>query len=669
MDRPTISLALIVKNVEKTIEKCLDSFSQCVDEIVIVDTGSTDRTLEILPKYTDKIYHFEWIDDFSAARNYNFSLCTGDFLFWNDGDDFIDVDNIRKIKEFDFSDKEIVICNYIYARDEFGQPLSIVPRERIIKRSLGLQWCEPIHEYLPLRGAKVFVSDITTIHNKQHGTSERNVKILEKIVNKEPVNPRNLYYLGKEYLEFGRYDEAIVYLEKFIAHKDLFWEDCFQAYYKLALCYLYKNDGAGFKRNLFESIKIEDGWAEPFYQLGLFYMNQLQYQKAIHWFEYCTKLKRTPGLLSPYQPEYYTWLPYLNLCVCYDKIGEVEKAYDCNKKVLEYRQDKRAISNEELLARVLREKKAAKITKKNGEDKRLHLGCGGKRIDGYINVDIFKAPGVDEIFSMDAIPYQDGTIGGILSEHSLEHLTFEAAELALKEWYRVLKPGGELLLYMPDFENCCKSYLNAPLEDPYFRKTRAWFKQTVYGVQKSQGGEPDEAQIHKCGFSKEEIRIVVNRNGFVVDTVENYGGPGQKPDYGTPSMAIRALKPISDIQLCWVCSENWEAAQTRIRVLRVNQWLQSQGYKSVVTDFETAKNYNIIIVGKEFSERALSHIREFKRLGKTVYCDICESILDFPFVSDILRLCDRVICCSETLAEQVRVVNSNIVVIEDAFEI
>lgn len=66
------------------------------------------------------------------------------------------------------------------------------------------------------------------------------------------------------------------------------------------------------------------------------------------------------------------------------------------------------------------------------------------------------------------------------------------------------------------------------------------------------------------------------------------------------------------------------------------------------------------LVPQEFSERALSYTREFKRLGKTVYCNFfCESILDFPFDFDILRLCDRVICCSEILAEQVRIVNSN----------
>ena len=69
----TISLCMIVKNEEKVLARCLDSIADLMDEIIIVDTGSSDNTKEIAKKYTDKIYDFAWIDDFSAARNYSFS--------------------------------------------------------------------------------------------------------------------------------------------------------------------------------------------------------------------------------------------------------------------------------------------------------------------------------------------------------------------------------------------------------------------------------------------------------------------------------------------------------------------------------------------------------------------------------------------------------------------
>ena len=85
----TISLCMIVKNEEDNIGNCLDNIKDLVDEIIIVDTGSTDKTKEIVKKYTDKIYDFEWVDDFSKARNYSFSKATKDYIFWLDADDIL----------------------------------------------------------------------------------------------------------------------------------------------------------------------------------------------------------------------------------------------------------------------------------------------------------------------------------------------------------------------------------------------------------------------------------------------------------------------------------------------------------------------------------------------------------------------------------------------------
>ena len=79
---------MIVKNEENVLARCLDSVKEIADEIVIVDTGSTDHTKEIVGRFTGKIDDFQWIDDFSAARNYAFSLATQEFILWLDADDF-----------------------------------------------------------------------------------------------------------------------------------------------------------------------------------------------------------------------------------------------------------------------------------------------------------------------------------------------------------------------------------------------------------------------------------------------------------------------------------------------------------------------------------------------------------------------------------------------------
>lgn len=675
MNKPTISLALIVINVEKTIEKCLQSFKPCVDEIIIVDTGSTDNTLEIIKKYTDKIYHFEWIDDFSAARNFSFSKATGDWILWCDGDDYILSEDVEKLKNFDFEDKDIILCPYVYSHDEYGNPSLIVARERIIKRSLNLKWQEEIHEYLPLKGLQTKLSNIKTHHNKQHGTSERNLKILERIVEKKPSS-RNLYYLAKEYSDFGRTDEAIDNFLKFFDTPGAYWENVFQAHTKIANCYLLNGDEEKFKKHIFESIKMEDRQAEPFYFLGRYYMNKGLdnknsdfLKKAIIHYKTCLNIERPTDLLSSYLPMYYTWLPCLNLSLCYNYLGDSEKAYEYNKKVLEYRpNDSRALENDKILKQSLDNKE---IELKDGQNKKLHLGCGGKRLDGYVNADIFNGPQVDEMFPFDKIPYMDNTISAIYSEHALEHVTFARAEKAIKEWFRVLGPGGKVDLYMPDFEECCIAYLNAPLESSRFMDTRAWFKLTIYGVQESQGGEPDEAQIHMCGFSKEEIKIVMERNGFIVDSVENYGGPGQKPSYGTPSMAVFARKPgivKKALKIGWVSTNNWVAAQTRIRVLKINEWLKDRGYDSCIVTIEESYDCDIIIIGKRFDQNIYDNVKKLKRLGKIVYCDLCEGLINWAWVNEILELCDKVICCSNNLAEKVYSINSNTCIIEDAWE-
>ena len=119
----TLSLCMIVKNEEDVIGRCLECVSDIFDEIIVVDTGSEDKTRDIVKKYTKNLYYFKWIEDFAAARNYAFSKATKDYIMWLDADDIILDKDKEKIKELKINiDKSIdmVMMKYNTSFDSDG---------------------------------------------------------------------------------------------------------------------------------------------------------------------------------------------------------------------------------------------------------------------------------------------------------------------------------------------------------------------------------------------------------------------------------------------------------------------------------------------------------------------------------------------------------------------
>ena len=112
----SISLCMIVKNEEAVLKRCLDSIADLMDEIIIVDTGSTDRTKKIAADYTSKIYDYRWANDFSAARNFSFSKATMEYIYAADADELLDEENhmrFLRLKQALLPEIEIVQMKYI----------------------------------------------------------------------------------------------------------------------------------------------------------------------------------------------------------------------------------------------------------------------------------------------------------------------------------------------------------------------------------------------------------------------------------------------------------------------------------------------------------------------------------------------------------------------------
>jgi glycosyltransferase involved in cell wall biosynthesis len=339
----TISLCMIVKNEESVIARCLNSVKDIVDEIIIIDTGSTDNTKEIVKGFTNKIYDFNWINDFSAARNYSYSKATMDFILWLDADDVVLKEDRIKFKHlkqnFDLM-VDIVMMKYNVGFDAQGKATFSYFRERLSKRSGNYSWFEPVHEYLQLSG-KIINVDICITHKKIYtAVPGRNLDIYKKIVSQgKELTPRGLYYFARELKDNGRYDDAIVYFNKFLDSEKGWLEDNITACSELAKCYSVNNDSKNSLKVMLRSLEYDTPRAELCCQIGYYYKNKENYDQALFWFELATKLKKPENGWGFVDHDSWGYTPCIELSVCYDKLGNIEEAIKYNNKAAEYKQD------------------------------------------------------------------------------------------------------------------------------------------------------------------------------------------------------------------------------------------------------------------------------------------------------------------------------------------
>lgn len=243
MTRPRLSLAIIAKNEEENLRNCLASVRQFVDELVVVDTGSTDGTRAVAVQFGASVIDFSPIThpdafflddaetcrrfgydvpgtysnviqfaDFAAARNVSFEHCTGDYILWVDSDDVVEgAENLPKIVG-DLAKRNLPMgfLAYDYARDHLGRVFYRQWRERIIRRGLG-NWVNDVHEvFMPSTQVPAIVryDDVKMSHRRKAdrpGMPNRNYKLLLRMLSRGQMrapgsqpDPRTLFYLGQE---------------------------------------------------------------------------------------------------------------------------------------------------------------------------------------------------------------------------------------------------------------------------------------------------------------------------------------------------------------------------------------------------------------------------------------------------------------------------------------
>lgn len=338
---------MIVKNEEEVLARCLDCVKEIADEIIIVDTGSTDRTKEIARIYTDKIYDFVWIDDFSVARNYSFSKAAKDYILWLDADDVIleeDREKFKKLKK-DLDGKiDTVMMKYNVGFDESGKVVFSYYRERLVKRINNYKWVEPVHEYIQT-GGNIITKDICITHKKMHeSTSGRNISIYEKLLSEgNELSIRGLYYYARELYYNERYDDAIKYYNRFLDSEKGWIEDKISACFHLSLCYGYVNDRKNIIRVLLKSFEFDTPRADICCHLGNYYLIEAEYERAIFWYSLATQLKKPVNNWGFISHDYWDYIPNIQLCLCYDKTGDIEQAIKYNNKAAEYKPNDPAV--------------------------------------------------------------------------------------------------------------------------------------------------------------------------------------------------------------------------------------------------------------------------------------------------------------------------------------
>ena len=342
----TISLCMITKNEESYLEQCLNSVKDIVDEIIVVDTGSKDKTKEIAKKFNAKIFDFKWIDDFSAARNESLRHATKDWILVLDGDEIISRNDLGKLRDM-LLDKECVgyyftIRTYtndsraagwisskddIYAESKCASGWYATKLIRLFRNNPSIKFKGVVHETIdPLINTLGIVKDaIFPLHhygrfktNGSNGKKQLYKKLGEaKLVQKPDFH--SYAQLGIQAQESGDYEKAIEMFKKSIELDNSY----FKAWLNLGACLINLDRLEEAQVALQNAIGLNPEDHSAHNNLGIVYSKLNKPSLAIE--EFLVAIRLNPRNAST----------YLNLGLVNDSIGAKDRAYEAFKKAIE----------------------------------------------------------------------------------------------------------------------------------------------------------------------------------------------------------------------------------------------------------------------------------------------------------------------------------------------
>jgi glycosyltransferase involved in cell wall biosynthesis len=337
-----LSLAMIVRDEAETLGRILAEAAQFCDELVVVDTGSTDGSQDIAKNAGARVFDFEWIDDFAAARQCAFDACQGEWIIWLDADDSIAPEvqeRMRQAKDQLLTrDVDAIYTPYRYHFDpDTGQCTFSFNRERIVRRVPGLRWVGAVHEAIEIPGTRLVQRDDLYIEHrpdpqKTLRRAGRNLRIIEKAVQGGDRSSRSLYYYACELRDAGRDEEALAAYRDYLDDPGINWEE-YAARLSMSECARRCGRDEEAIDLLFSAVRLDPSRSEAFLGLGKVHFDLSQWEQAVSYYAAAASATRpAAGFVSDFD---YTWRPWDYLGVCLANSGRHAEAIKATMRSLQ----------------------------------------------------------------------------------------------------------------------------------------------------------------------------------------------------------------------------------------------------------------------------------------------------------------------------------------------
>ncbi len=344
---PTLSLCMIVKNEEEYIRAALESVKDVADEIIVIDTGSSDNSREICALYTDKVYEAEWREDFSAARNISLEKASGDWILWMDADERLVIKEKEAFKELLEGDREIYWVKLLHLIDSEGEEEKeyyISYHNRLFKKKEEFYFKCSIHERLVTESGimpepgdtgncmEILHYGYNTAHMREKAL--RNLRICLKEREKDKDNPWLDYYIACELYRLGNIKDAL----ELVNHGILGFLS--QGKLPPALLYKLKYDILLTNGNLesvceglSKAVNLYPDYVELHFYRGSALLKLNRYEEAKKEFSYCVLLGEDNGnyLIRSGSGSFLAYFYMGEACL---KAGEKENACEAYEQAL-----------------------------------------------------------------------------------------------------------------------------------------------------------------------------------------------------------------------------------------------------------------------------------------------------------------------------------------------